>query len=306
MAKIFGDITQTVGNTPLVRLNRLNTTKARVLLKVESFNPLSSVKDRVGVALIDDAEKSGRLKPGGTLIEPTSGNTGVGLAFTAAARGYKLILTMPETMSVERRTLLKALGAEVVLTEGAKGMQGAVERAEELQRSTPNSLIPQQFANPANAEAHRRTTGPEIWKDTDGQVDALVSGIGTGGTLTGVATYLKEQGSKARIVAVEPKDSPLLSEGHAGPHKLQGIGANFVPAVLKRDLIDEVVTVSTEDAGDTARALAKTEGILCGISSGAALWAALQVAARDDFNGKTVVVVLPDTGERYLSTWLYQ
>jgi cysteine synthase A len=306
MAHIYDDITKTVGNTPLVRLNKMNSTKANILLKLESFNPLSSVKDRIGVALIEDAEKKGKIKAGTVIIEPTSGNTGVGLAFVAAVKGYKLILTMPETMSEERRKLLRILGAELVLTEGSKGMQGAVDKAVELSKTMPNSFIPQQFANPANPEIHYKTTGPEIWRDTDGQVGAFVSAFGTGGTLTGVASFLLEKGSKARIVAVEPKDSPLLSGGKAGPHKLQGIGANFIPPILKKELINEIITVSTEDAGKTARQLATQEGILCGISSGAALWAALQLAERPEFAGQNIVVIIPDTGERYLSTWLFQ
>ena len=306
MAHIYDDITKTVGNTPLVRLNKMNSTKANILLKLESFNPLSSVKDRIGVALIEDAEKKGKIKVGTVIIEPTSGNTGVGLAFVAAVKGYKLILTMPETMSEERRKLLRILGAELVLTEGSKGMQGAVDKAVELSKTMPNSFIPQQFANPANPEIHYKTTGPEIWRDTDGQVGAFVSAFGTGGTLTGVASFLLEKGSKAHIVAVEPKDSPLLSGGKAGPHKLQGIGANFIPPILKKELINEIITVSTEDAGKTARQLATQEGILCGISSGAALWAALQLAERPEFAGQNIVVIIPDTGERYLSTWLFQ
>jgi cysteine synthase A len=306
MAKIYEDITKTIGNTPLVKLNRLNRTKANILLKLESFNPLSSVKDRLGVALIDAAEKEGKIKPGTVIIEPTSGNTGIALAFVAAARGYKLILTMPETMSLERRQLLKILGAELVLTEGPKGMKGAIAKAEELALATPNSFVPQQFNNPANPSIHYRTTGPEIWRDTDGQIDAFVSGVGTGGTLTGVGTFLKEKGAKTRVIAVEPKDSPVLSGGAPGPHKIQGIGAGFVPGVLKKELIDEIIQATTDDAGNTARCLAKEEGILVGISSGAALWAALQVGARPEFAGKTIVVIIPDTGERYLSTWLFQ
>ena len=306
MAKIYDDITKTIGNTPLVKLNRLNRTKANILLKLESFNPLSSVKDRLGLALIEAAEKEGKIKPDTVIIEPTSGNTGIALAFVAAARGYKLILTMPETMSLERRQLLKILGAELVLTEGPKGMKGAIAKAEELALTTPNSFVPQQFNNPANPAVHYRTTGPEIWRDTDGQIDAFVSGVGTGGTLTGVGTFLKEKGAKTRIIAVEPKDSPVLSGGAPGPHKIQGIGAGFVPGVLKKDLIDEIIQATTDDAGNTARCLAKEEGILVGISSGAALWAALQVGARPEFAGKTIVVIIPDTGERYLSTWLFQ
>jgi cysteine synthase A len=306
MWNIYDDITQTVGKTPLVRLNRMNKTQAHILMKLESFNPLSSVKDRVALALIEAAEEDGQLKPGSTLIEPTSGNTGVGLAFVAAARGYKLILTMPDTMSQERRQLLRILGAELVLTEGAKGMQGAVDKAEELAKSIPGSFIPQQFKNEANPEAHYCSTGPEIWNDTDGRVDAFVSAVGTGGTLTGVARYLKEKISDAKIVAVEPKESPLLSGGKAGPHKIQGIGANFIPPVLDRSLIDEILQVTAEEAGETARRLAREEGILGGISSGAALAGALRLAARPEYAGKNIVVVLPDSGERYLSTWLFQ
>jgi len=306
MGRIFEDITKTIGNTPLVRLNRTNTTKANILLKLESFNPLSSVKDRLGVALIDAAEKEGKLKPGTVIIEPTSGNTGIALAFVAAARGYKLILTMPETMSLERRQLLRILGAELVLTEGPKGMKGAVAKAEELAKETPHSFIPQQFNNPANPAIHYRTTAEEIWRDTDGLIDAFVSGVGTGGTLTGVGTFLREKKSAAKIIAVEPKDSPVLSGGAPGPHKIQGIGPGFVPGVLQKNLIDEIIQVTSDDAGAAARNLAKQEGILVGISSGAALWAALEIGKRPDFSGKNIVVVLPDTGERYLSTWLFQ
>lgn len=306
MSRIYDDITATVGHTPLVRINRLaQGAGATVLAKVESFNPCSSVKDRIGLAMIEAAERSGVLKPGGTIIEPTSGNTGIGLAFVAAARGYKLVLTMPETMSMERRMLLKALGAELVLTEGARGMNGAVAKAQELHAATPGSILPQQFENPANPEVHRRTTAEEIWADTDGQVDIFVAGIGTGGTISGVGSVLRERRPGVRIVAVEPKDSPLLSQGRAGSHKIQGIGANFVPGVLRRDLLDEIITVTNEDAGTTARRLGREEGILVGISSGAALWAALQVATRPEAKGKTIVVLLPDSGERYLSTWLY-
>jgi cysteine synthase A len=307
MAKIYEDITKTVGNTPLVRINRLaKDTGATVLAKVESFNPLSSVKDRIGVALIEDAERSGALKPGGTIIEPTSGNTGIALAFVAAAKGYNLILTMPETMSVERRQLLKILGAQLVLTEGPKGMKGAVEKAEELAKQTQGSIVLQQFNNPANPAIHRATTGEEIWRDTDGAVDIFIAGVGTGGTVTGVGEALKRRKPGVKVIAVEPKDSPVLSGGKPGPHKIQGIGAGFVPGVLKREVIDEIITVSHEDGGVAARRLAREEGILAGISSGAALWAALEVAKRPESKGKTIVVVLPDTGERYLSTWLFQ
>jgi cysteine synthase A len=307
MAKIFSDITQTVGNTPLVRLNRITQgLSATVLVKLESANPLSSVKDRIGVAMIEAAEKAGKLKAGSVIVEPTSGNTGIALAFVAAARGYRLILTMPETMSVERRQLLRILGAEVVLTEGAKGMRGAVEKAEEIAKTVPGSFIPQQFNNPANAEIHRRTTAEEIWKDTDGAVDIFIAGIGTGGTITGVGEVLKKRKPSAKIIAVEPVDSPVLSGGKPGPHKIQGIGAGFVPGVLNTKVYDEIIKVRHEDAGDIARQLARKEGILAGISSGANVWAALEVAKRPESKGKTIVTVICDTGERYLSTWLFQ
>ena len=304
---IYRDITKTVGNTPLVQLNRLTKgLEATVLVKLESSNPLSSVKDRIGVAMVDAAEKEGKLKPGSVIVEPTSGNTGIALAFVAAARGYRLILTMPETMSIERRQLLKILGAELVLTEGPQGMRGAVEKAEEIARSTPHSFIPQQFNNFANPEVHRKTTAEEIWRDTDGKVDIFIAGIGTGGTITGVGEILKERKSSAKIIAVEPVDSPVLSGGKPGPHKIQGIGAGFVPGILNTKIYDEIVKVRHEDAGETARQLAKQEGILGGISSGANVWAALEVAKRPESKGKTIVTVICDTGERYLSTWLFQ
>ncbi|MGD0784267.1 MAG: cysteine synthase A [Sedimentisphaerales bacterium] len=307
MGKIFEDITKTIGNTPLVKLNRITKgTNATVLVKIESFNPLSSVKDRIGVALIEDAEKKGLLRKDSIIIEPTSGNTGIALAFVAAAKGYKLILTMPETMSIERRQLLKIFGAELVLTEGPKGMKGAIEKAEELAKQTPNSFIPQQFNNPANPEIHRRTTAEEIWKDTDGKVDILVSGVGTGGTITGIAEVIKKRKKTFKAIAVEPDASPVLSGGKPSPHKIQGIGAGFVPNVLNREIVDEIVRVKDADVGETARQLAKLEGILAGISGGAALWAGLEVAKRKENKDKLIVVILPDTGERYLSTWLFQ
>jgi cysteine synthase A len=307
MSKIFSDITKTIGNTPLVRLNRITEkSEATVLVKLESFNPLSSVKDRLGIALIEDAEKKRLLKKDTVIIEPTSGNTGIALAFIAAAKGYKLILTMPDTMSIERRQLLKIFGAELVLTEGAKGMKGAIEKAEELARSTPNSFVPQQFNNPANPEIHRKTTAEEIWKDTDGKVDILISGIGTGGTITGIAEVIKKRKPGFKAIAVEPDASPVLSGGAPGPHKIQGIGAGFVPKVLNVGIIDEIIRVTNENAGETARRAARLEGILVGISSGAALWAGLEVAKRKENKGKTIVVILPDTGERYLTTWLFQ
>ena len=306
MTNLYDDITKTVGRTPLVRLNRITKDlPATFLVKLESFNPLSSVKDRIGVAMIEDAEAGGLLNKDSVIIEPTSGNTGIALAFVCAAKGYRLILTMPETMSMERRQLLNILGAELVLTEGAKGMRGAVEKAEEMAKATPGSFMPQQFANPANPAVHRRTTAEEIWKDTEGGIDFFISGIGTGGTVTGVGEILKQKKPSVKIIGVEPADSPVLSGGKPGPHKIQGIGAGFVPDVLNRKIIDEMIAVKHEDAGLTARRLAKEEGILAGISSGAALWAALQAGGKEQAKGKTIVVLLPDTGERYLSTWLF-
>ena len=305
--KIYSDITKVVGNTPLVRLNKLtNGLDATVLVKLESMNPLWSVKDRIGVAMVDDAERNGKLKPGGTIVEPTSGNTGIALAFVSATRGYKLILTMPETMSLERRKLLKILGADLVLTPGEKGMTGAVQKAEEIQKNTPGSFMPQQFNNPANPEIHRKTTAEEIFRDTDGKVDFFVAGVGTGGTLTGVSDALKKKIPGFKAIAVEPVDSPVLSGGKPGPHKIQGIGAGFVPGVVRKELIDEIIQVRHEDAGIIALRLAKEEGILAGISSGANVWAALQVAKRPENKGKTIVTIICDTGERYLSTWLFQ
>jgi cysteine synthase A len=306
MVKIYEDITKTVGNTPLVKINKLNNNPNTILVKLESFNPFSSVKDRIGIAMIEAAEKEGKIKKDTVIIEPTSGNTGIALAFVAAAKGYKLILTMPDTMSIERRQLLKILGAELVLTEGAKGMSGAVERANELVAEIKNSFMPQQFNNLANPEIHRKTTAIEILNDTGGKVDIFISGIGTGGTITGVGEVLRKKNPIVKLIAVEPKDSPVLSGGKPGPHKIQGIGAGFVPQVLNRDIIDEIILVSNEDAGDTARQLARVEGILAGISSGAALWASLKVAKRKENKDKVIVTILPDSGERYLSTWLFQ
>ncbi|WP_157002493.1 cysteine synthase A [Agromyces laixinhei] len=307
MAQIYENITEVVGRTPLVRLNRLTEgAGATVLAKLEFYNPAASVKDRIGVAIIDAAEKSGELQPGGTIVEGTSGNTGIALALVGAARGYKVVLTMPETASVERRVVLRAFGAEVVLTPGAEGMKGAVARAGEIVANTPGAILARQFENEANPAIHRSTTGPEIWADTDGEVDILVSGIGTGGTITGAGGFLKEQKPELQVVAVEPADSPILTGGAPGPHKIQGLGANFVPDVLDREVYDEVIDVAAGDAIATARTLGSEEGILGGISSGAAVWAALEVAKRPENDGKTIVVVVPDFGERYLSTVLYE
>ena len=304
---IYKDITKTVGHTPLVLLNRLTKgLESQIAVKLEFFNPLSSVKDRIGVAMIDTAERDGKLKPGGTIVEPTSGNTGIALAFVAAARGYQLILTMPETMSVERRVLLKALGAEVVLTPGSEGMSGAIKKAEEIISSTPDAFMPQQFKNPANVEIHQKTTAEEIWKDTDGKIDILVAGIGTGGTITGISSVIKKRKPSFKAIGVEPSGSPVLSGGKAGPHKIQGIGAGFVPDIYRGELIDEIITVADEDAGKNARRMAKEEGILVGISSGAAVTAALKIAERPENKGKLIVVIIPSCGERYLSPWLFQ
>jgi cysteine synthase len=307
MARIAKDITKLIGRTPMVELGRLGQgLRATIVAKLEAFNPCSSVKDRIGLSMIEAAEREGRIGKDSIILEPTSGNTGIALAFVCAVKGYRLTLTMPDTMSVERRKLLKIFGADLILTPGSEGMRGAIRRAEELASSDPRYFIPQQFSNPANPEIHRKTTAVEIWDDTDGRVDVLVSGVGTGGTITGVAEVIKARKPTFKAIAVEPIDSPVLSGGKPGPHKIQGIGAGFVPEVLRRDLVDEVIQVSHQDAGVMARRLAREEGILGGISSGAALWGALEVARRPESEGKMIVVVLPDTGERYLSTWFFE
>ena len=307
--KTYQKITDLIGNTPLLELTNLEKKfglEATLLAKLEYFNPAGSVKDRIAKAMVDDAEAKGLLKPGSVIIEPTSGNTGIGLASVAASRGYRLIITMPETMSVERRNLMKAYGAELVLTEGAKGMKGAIAKAEELAKDIPNSFIPSQFSNPANPAVHERTTGVEIWNDTDGKVDIFVAGVGTGGTISGTGAYLKSQNPNVKVVAVEPKSSPVLSKGTAGPHKIQGIGAGFVPDTLNTKIYDEIITVQNEDAFETGRSIARNDGVLVGISSGAAVWAAIQLAKRPENKGKVIVALLPDTGERYLSTPMFE
>ena len=309
MSKIYTSADQLIGKTPLLELTHIEQAEkleARVLAKLEYFNPAGSVKDRIAKAMIDEAEAKGQLKPGSVIIEPTSGNTGIGLASVAAARGYRIIIVMPETMSVERRQLMKAYGAELVLTEGAKGMKGAIAKADELSKEIPNSFVPGQFVNPANPAAHKATTGPEIWEDTDGKVDIFVAGVGTGGTITGTGAYLKEQNPNVKVVAVEPKDSPVLSEGHAGSHKIQGIGAGFVPDVLDTKIYDEIIPVTNDDAFAAGKLVGHSEGVLVGISSGAAVWASIELAKRPENKGKTIVALLPDTGDRYLSTPLFQ
>ena len=309
MSKIYTSADQLIGKTPLLELTHIEQAEkleARVLAKLEYFNPAGSVKDRIAKAMIAEAEAKGQLKPGSVIIEPTSGNTGIGLASVAAARGYRIIIVMPETMSVERRQLMKAYGAELVLTEGAKGMKGAIAKADELSKEIPNSFVPGQFVNPANPAAHKATTGPEIWEDTDGKVDIFVAGVGTGGTITGTGAYLKEQNPNVKVVAVEPKDSPVLSEGHAGSHKIQGIGAGFVPDVLDTKIYDEIIPVTNDDAFAAGKLVGHSEGVLVGISSGAAVWAAIELAKRPENKGKTIVALLPDTGDRYLSTPLFQ
>ncbi len=306
---IYKNITDLIGGTPILELTNTESSlelNAKILAKLEYFNPAGSVKDRIAKAMIDDAEEKGLLKKGSVIIEPTSGNTGIGLASVAASRGYRLIITMPETMSIERRNLMKAYGAELVLTEGSKGMKGAIAKAEELAQEIPDSFIPSQFTNPANPAIHQKTTGVEIWDDTNGKVDIFVAGVGTGGTLSGVGAYLKSKNPDVKIVAVEPKSSPVLSEGTSGPHKIQGIGAGFVPDTLNTDIYDEIITVANEDAFDTGRSIARNEGVLVGISSGAAVWAAIQLAKRPENKGKNIVVLLPDTGERYLSTPMFE
>ena len=306
--KVYNKITDLIGNTPLLELGNIEKDfglEAKLLVKLEYFNPAGSVKDRIAKAMIDDAEEKGLLKAGSVIIEPTSGNTGIGLASVAASRGYRLIITMPETMSIERRNLMKAYGAELVLTDGSKGMKGAIEKANELAAEIPNSFIPSQFTNPANPAIHERTTGVEIWNDTDGKVDIFVAGVGTGGTLSGTGAYLKKQNSSIKVVAVEPDSSPVLPEGKAGPHKIQGIGAGFVPETLNTSIYDEIIRVQNEDAFETGRKIVRSEGVLVGISSGAALWAAIELAKRPENKGKTIVALLPDTGERYLSTPMF-